>query len=133
MAPGAASNAGDTRAGDAASDPADPAAVVFDPDLADRMPAFLQSRRQLLAELEAAAREGRGDDARRQAHRLAGSFSLYGLHWAAAQCRALEKRLAAGDGALPGLQPALQALHAHLAGVQSRTAAPAPAPADTAW
>jgi PAS domain S-box-containing protein len=116
----------------AEADPADPAAVVFDPDLADRMPAFLQSRRQMLAELEAACRDGRADDARRHAHRLAGGFSLYGLHWAAAQCRALEKRLAAGDAAPHALEPALLALHAHLDGVQSRTALPRSAPAGAA-
>jgi HPt (histidine-containing phosphotransfer) domain-containing protein len=116
----------------AEADPADPAAVVFDPDLADRMPAFLQSRRQMLAELEAACRDGRADDARRHAHRLAGGFSLYGLHWAATQCRALEKRLAAGDAAPHALEPALLALHAHLDGVQSRTALPRSAPAGAA-
>jgi PAS domain S-box-containing protein len=136
MAPRSMSSAEATSAegpaGDLAHDPADPAAVVFDPDLVDRMPAFLSSRRQLLTELEAAAREGRGDDARRNAHRLAGSFSLYGLLWAAAQCRALEKRLAADDVALAALQPALDGLHAHLAGVQSRTAAATTAAAGAA-
>ncbi|NRF67341.1 PAS domain-containing protein [Aquincola sp. S2] len=95
----------------------DAAAVVIDPDLVDRMPAFLESRRALLAELEAAAGAGDADAARRLAHRLAGSFALYGLHWAAGQCRALER----GTGSAAALQAALAALRAHLDGVQSRT------------
>jgi PAS domain S-box-containing protein len=97
--------------------PDDPAAVVIDPDLLDRMPAFLQSRRELLAALEEAAQAGDTAGARRHAHRLAGSLSLYGLHWAAARCGELEH-----DGwTLDELPARLAALRIHLDGVESRT------------
>jgi CheY-like chemotaxis protein/HPt (histidine-containing phosphotransfer) domain-containing protein len=101
----------------------DPAAVVIDPDLLDRMPAFLQSRRELLAALEQAALEGDGAGARRHAHRLAGSLSLYGLHWAAARCTGLEH----DAWTLDELSGRLAALRAHIDGVQSRTRPTTPA------
>jgi CheY-like chemotaxis protein len=97
--------------------PDDPAAVVIDPDLLDRMPAFLQSRRELLAALEEAAQAGDTAGARRHAHRLAGSLSLYGLHWAAARCGELEH----GGWTLDELPARLAALRIHLDGVESRT------------
>jgi len=96
----------------------DPAAVVLDPDLLDRMPAFLQSRRQLIDELEGALGQGDEPGVRRHAHRLAGSFGLYGLHWAAGECRDIEQ----GTWDVAALPPRLEALRLHLDGVQSRTA-----------
>lgn len=101
----------------------DPAAVVIDPDLLDRMPAFLQSRRELLASLEAAASAGDFVGARRHAHRLAGSLSLYGLHWAAARCVELEQ----ATWPIDDLPARLAALRSHIDGVQSRTGTASPA------
>jgi HPt (histidine-containing phosphotransfer) domain-containing protein len=102
---------------DAALAPDDPAAVGIDPELLDRMPAFLDSRRELLAALEQAAGQGDEPAARRHAHRLAGSLGLYGLHWAAGQCSAIEH----GAWTMAELRDRLAALRAHLDGVQSRT------------
>jgi HPt (histidine-containing phosphotransfer) domain-containing protein len=55
---------------------------------------------------------------RRVAHKLAGSFSLYGFAWAAAQCRALEKAAGAGDA--QELARGGDALRAHLDTVKIR-------------
>jgi HPt (histidine-containing phosphotransfer) domain-containing protein len=49
---------------------------------------------------------------RRCAHRLAGSFALYGFAWAAAQCRALEHD--AQDGGQRSLEERVAAVRAHL-------------------
>lgn len=84
-------NAGDAGSAPAAdTGPPDVETIEIDPDLIDRLPAFLQSRLELLAALETAAKAGDAEALRRHAHRLAGSLSLYGLHWAAAQCRDIE-------------------------------------------
>jgi two-component system response regulator BaeR len=52
----------------------------------------------------AAARARRGDREkfRRLAHKLAGSFALYGFKWAGAQCRALQDASAQGEAADSG-------------------------------
>ncbi len=93
--------------------------VTLDPDLLDKLPAFLASRRELLASLHEANASGDAATARRHAHRLAGSFSLYGFHWAARQCRRIE------HDALPAaeVEALCAALSAHLDDVQSRTQA----------
>jgi len=49
---------------------------------------------------------------KRLAHKLAGSFTLYGFRWAAAQCRALERDAAAGGA--DELQHRAAAVRAHL-------------------
>jgi HPt (histidine-containing phosphotransfer) domain-containing protein len=55
---------------------------------------------------------------RKLAHKLAGSFNLYGFRWAAAQCKALER--AAPDGERAELARAAAAVRAHLDTVQVR-------------
>jgi PAS domain S-box-containing protein len=72
-------------------------AVLLDPELHSSLPAFLDSRRKALA--EAAAALGADDRARfrRVAHRLAGSFALYGFAWAALECQRLEREALEGD------------------------------------
>jgi len=78
----------------AAAGPSDP--VEVDADLRPTLPAFFLSRREALDEIGAALARGDRLAARRLAHKLAGSFSLYGFKWAAAECRALERSVAAG-------------------------------------
>ena len=58
--------------------------MELDADLEAALPAFLASRREALGEMAGAL--GAGDRARfkRLAHKLAGSFNLYGFRWAAA-------------------------------------------------
>ncbi len=96
--------------------PGDP--VVVDPDLEPAMPRFLQTRRALLDEMRAALGAGEREQARRLAHKLAGSFALYGFEWAAAESRSLQHAAANGD--LADLGRRCEALRSHLEGVRLR-------------
>jgi PAS domain S-box-containing protein len=97
--------------------PEDP--VEVDADVAAAMPKFLQTRRALAAELRAALAGGGRDESGRLAHKLAGSFALYGFEWAAQASRALQREAAAGDLAELGLR--CEALQAHLEAVTLQT------------
>jgi DNA-binding NarL/FixJ family response regulator len=90
--------------------PGDP--VEVDADVAPAMPRFLETRRALAAELRDALAEGDREGARRLAHKLAGSFSLYGFAWAAAASRAIQGEAASGE--LGELGARCEALQAHL-------------------
>jgi two-component system response regulator BaeR len=75
--------------------PASPAPAVADPVLveADMEPLlrdYLASRRALIAEMAGSLAAGRRDELRQAAHKLAGSFALYGFRWASEQCRWIE-------------------------------------------
>lgn len=59
-------------------------------DVRAELPAFVASRRQLLASLCEAARRGQGEEARRLAHKLAGSLRVFGFAEAAGAARAIE-------------------------------------------
>jgi len=87
-------------------------AVALDADLQASLPAFLASRRRLLDELPQALEAGDRKRFRRLAHKLGGSFALYGFAWAAEQCRALERDAALGDA--DDLRQRAAALRAHL-------------------
>ncbi|HKU46759.1 MAG TPA: PAS domain S-box protein [Burkholderiales bacterium] len=87
-------------------------AVSLDPDLRASLPAFLASRRKMLDELPEALAGADRARFRRVAHKLAGSFSLYGFAWAAAQCRELERAAEQGDAA--ELTKRAAAVRAHL-------------------
>lgn len=75
------------------------AGEAVDPDLRSSLPRFLESRRKLLGEMRAALASGDRATFRRLAHKLAGSFVLYGFAWAAEQCRRLEQDARQGDAA----------------------------------
>jgi HPt (histidine-containing phosphotransfer) domain-containing protein len=92
--------------------------VELDADLEAALPGFLASRREVLGEMAGAL--GAGDRARfkRVAHKLAGSFNLYGFRWAAEQCRALEKAASSADTA--DLARGTEAVRAHLDAVKVR-------------
>ncbi len=93
-------------------------AVEIDPDLETSLPAFFASRRRALDEMPQALA---GDDRarfRRLAHKLAGSFMLYGFRWAAARCRDIERRAADPDAA--GLSRQVAEVRAHLDNVKVR-------------
>jgi PAS domain S-box-containing protein len=98
----------------AAAGPADP--VEIDADLRPTLPAFFLSRRETLDEVEALLGKDERAGARRLAHKLAGSFSLYGFKWAAVQCRQVERAAAAGDPA--ELLQRVQSVRAHLDSAQ---------------
>jgi PAS domain S-box-containing protein len=88
------------------------AEVLLDPDLRASLPAFLDSRRRMLDEMPGSLAGGDRVRFRRLAHKLAGSFVLYGFGWAAEQCRGLERDAAAGDVA--DLARGVAAVRAHL-------------------
>lgn len=94
--------------------PGEPVAV--DPDLRDALPNFLQTRRGMVDELRAALGAGDRESARRLAHKLAGSFALYGFAWASAESRAIQGAAADGAGAqgLDALAARCDALRRHL-------------------
>ena len=99
-------------------------AVELDPDLEASLPAFFASRRKALDEMPAAL--GNGDRARfkRLAHKLAGSFTLYGFRWAAARCRELERGAVSDDS--DSLRKEAENVRAHLDSVKVRLQAEEP-------
>jgi len=98
------------KAGDGTAGESDP--VQLDADLRATLPDFLRSRRETLDELPQALAAGDREKFRRLAHKLAGSFALYGFKWAGAQCRALQDASAQGEAA--DLARRVSALRAHL-------------------
>jgi CheY-like chemotaxis protein len=82
----------DTPAAPAVAPPAESEADLtpFDDDLRELLPAFLVSRRELVEDMVEAMQLGDRDRLRRLAHRLAGSFAMYGLAWGAGHCRDIE-------------------------------------------
>jgi len=92
------------------------ATVQVKENLRSALPGFLVSRRALLGELDEALARGDAEGARALAHKLAGSFALYGFQWAAAQGKMIERR--AGAGALDGLAGEAAALRRHLEGAR---------------
>lgn len=97
----------------------------LDDDLRELLPAFLASRRELAEDMVEALDGGDREGLRRAAHRLAGSFAMYGFAWGAEHCRAIE--LAAADIDAQVLAPQAQALMQYLdrLDAQLRTASPA--------
>ncbi|MDB5873143.1 MAG: hypothetical protein JWQ07_2585 [Ramlibacter sp.] len=65
--------------------------VVLDPDIEPVLADFIESRRGLIQGMEQAMLGGDRGEVRRLAHQLAGSFGLYGFHWASDQSRAIER------------------------------------------
>jgi len=92
--------------------------VDLDADLRATLPDFLRSRREALDELPQALAAGDREKFRRLAHKLAGSFALYGFKWAGAQCRALQDAAAQGEAA--DLSRRVSALRTHLDKVEIR-------------
>jgi CheY-like chemotaxis protein len=101
---------------EAAAGEADP--VQLDADLRASLDEFLRSRRDALDELPQALAVGDREKFRRLAHKLAGSFALYGFKWAGAQCRALQDAAAQGEAA--DLVRRVAAVRTHLDRVEIR-------------
>ncbi len=75
-------------------------AVYVDIDLREGLPSFLESRREAVDNMKQACAMGDTAELRQLAHRLAGSFALYGFRWAASHCKIIEReadRLDRGD------------------------------------
>jgi len=73
--------------------------VEVDVDLRPTLAAFFVSRREALDELDGSLAQGQRAAAKRLAHKLGGSFSLYGFKWASAQCRLIQESAQSGDAA----------------------------------
>jgi CheY-like chemotaxis protein len=94
--------------------------VVLDADLEAALPGFLSSRREALEELPVVLAANDRETFRRIAHRLAGSFALYGFKWAAIEAKALERDAAEGNA--EDLAAGAAKLLAHLESVKIRIA-----------
>jgi PAS domain S-box-containing protein len=92
--------------------------VIADPDVRPLLADFIVSRRALVAEMDGDMEAGRRDGVRRTAHRLAGSFALYGFLWAGDQCRWIERNFS--DVAPARLAELARELDAHLRTVEIR-------------
>jgi len=92
--------------------------VWIEPGLMALMPEFLSSRRQLTEELAIAVQQGRRDNIRATAHKLAGSLAMYGFKAASSASRELEQAAASED---------LQALEARRAALADLLAQARPA------
>lgn len=93
-------------------------AVQVDPELRLEVPAFLNSRRQMVDAMAAALAAGNRAELRTVAHRAAGGLALFGFQWAAWQCRQLSAAAAEGDEA--ALREDIERLREHLRTVQAR-------------
>jgi CheY-like chemotaxis protein/signal transduction histidine kinase len=65
--------------------------VCVDIDLRDSLPSFLQSRREAIDDMTEAVTAGNIAGLQQLAHRLAGSFALYGFRWASGHCQYIER------------------------------------------
>jgi CheY-like chemotaxis protein len=95
-----------------------PKYLELNPQLSDKVPAFLASRRKVLEEAAAAIAASDRATLRRLAHRLAGSFALFGFEWASAKSRSVEHD--APHGVLAELAERITAVGAHLDTVEIR-------------
>lgn len=101
-----------------ASAPLPEATVWVDEDLVEAIPGFLESRRRLVAQLRRSLQSGDRGSLRQLAHKLKGSFSMYGFKWAAQISRELEDDHLTAD--LGFLTLHIDALELHLAHVKVR-------------
>ncbi|TWO66962.1 response regulator [Caenimonas sedimenti] len=92
--------------------------VQVDSELADRIPEFLESRRQLVEAMEQALASGDREQLRGLAHRAGGGLALYGFQWAAWQSRQIETGAENGDPHELGQH--VERLRDHLRTVQVR-------------
>jgi PAS domain S-box-containing protein len=100
--------------------------VEVDVDLRPTLAAFFVSRRKALDEIDTSLARSQRAGAKRLAHKLSGSFSLYGFKWAAAQCRLIEQAAEAGER--DEIAGRIEHVRQHLNSVQVRfveSAAPA--------
>ncbi|MNF81668.1 Hpt domain protein [compost metagenome] len=97
--------------------------VWIDEDLFEAVPGFLESRRAPVALLRQTLESGDREFLRQLAHKLKGSFGMYGFKWAAQICRELEDNHRTADLKILALQ--VDALEQHLAHVNVRSRAQA--------
>jgi PAS domain S-box-containing protein len=89
--------------------------VSVDIDLRDNLPSFLQSRREAVDRMRGACATGNTIELQQLAHRLAGSFALYGFRWAAGHCQLIEREAERLDPV--AIREHLDVLYDHLGNV----------------
>lgn len=94
------------------------AVVCVDKDLFLEIPSFLETRRALVADMRAAISIIDHESVRQLAHKLAGSFAVFGFEWASSTCKEIEKL--AGTDQLALMKIKTEILSQHLDGVQVR-------------
>jgi len=87
-----------------------------DSQLLPEVPAFLDSRRRLVAGMDSALAAEDRPQLRALAHRAAGGLALFGFQWAAWQSRAISSHAAEGDA--QALRADIDRLRKHLEDVQ---------------
>jgi CheY-like chemotaxis protein len=92
------------------------APVRVDTELQQEVPAFLDSRRQMVEAMAAALATGNRADLRAVAHRAAGGLALFGFRWAAWQSRQISAAATAGEADV--LKEGIARLREHLRDVQ---------------
>jgi len=90
-----------------------------DPDITALLPAFLQRQASEMHELEAAISRNDRETVRHIAHRMRGSFSIYGFAELAECCAAIERR--AQDRQLEGAAPDVQRITELLNGLKPKS------------
>ncbi|NML44971.1 response regulator [Ramlibacter sp. G-1-2-2] len=92
------------------------ASVRVDAELLQEVPAFLASRRAMVASMAQALATGDREQLRSVAHRAAGGLALFGFHWAAWQSRRISQQAAGAE--TQALERDIAALKDHLENVQ---------------
>jgi CheY-like chemotaxis protein len=90
--------------------------VRVDAELLAEVPAFLESRRKMVAAMAAALQSSDREQVRTIAHRAAGGLALFGFQWAAWQSRHISLQAADGDAEELGAE--IERLAAYLRDVQ---------------
>lgn len=94
--------------------------VSVDRDLLPEVASFLATSRDLLAQMQTAILARDHEIVRRLAHKLAGSFAVFGFEWAASTCKEIEKSAGTDPSALVSIKAKAEALAQHLDTVEVR-------------
>jgi signal transduction histidine kinase/CheY-like chemotaxis protein len=94
--------------------------VVVDPEWMEVFPGFVRSQRDTVEGMARALEAGDREDLQFLAHRASGGLGSMGLHWAARQCRIVERD--ALHASSPELQRRIVALREHLGKVRIESA-----------
>ena len=86
--------------------------MQVDRELLPEVPAFLESRRAMVAAMAQALASGEREQLRNVAHRAAGGLALFGFQWAATQSRQISLRAREADAR--ELQGDIERLREHL-------------------
>lgn len=103
-----------------APEQAEDTVVSVDRDLLPEVASFLATRRDLLAQMQTAILARDHEMVRRLAHKLAGSFAVFGFEWAASTCKEIEKSAGTDPSGLVSIKAKAEAVSHHLDTVEVR-------------